>query len=201
MNELGDPMMALLIARLLDGNVAAEELGLLTVSGTAVPPFGKFDSTLEVNEYGHLKPLENTYEVEAPGAGSGATRVLVKAEKDFADFVLRSHFLRASVEARDPWLASLCLWLLKMPIFSTAVLLTGQTAVVYPLVPPMPGKPKVALPAKLCDVAVAGLVSVDPELVQFARFLLDRPQIKDNIVIRGVVQKVGPPYAPCSSAG
>jgi hypothetical protein len=50
MNELGDPMMALLVARLLDGNLAAEELGLMTVSGTAVPPFGKFDSSAELNE-------------------------------------------------------------------------------------------------------------------------------------------------------
>ena len=145
MNELNDPMMALLVARLLDGNVAAEELGLLSVSGTAVPPFGKFDSSAELSEYGQLKPLANTYEVEAPGTSSAATRVLVKAEKDFADFVLRSHFLRASVEQRDPWLASLSLWLLKLPIFASAVLLTGQTAVVYPLVPPMPGKPKVRI--------------------------------------------------------
>ena len=49
---------------------------------------------------------------------------------------------------------------------------------------------QVPLAARLCDVPVAGMVSIDPELVQFSRFLLDRPQIKDNTVIRSVVQKV-----------
>ena len=96
------------------------------------------------------------------------------------------------MESRDPWLASLSLWLIKLPVFATAVLLTGQTAVVYPLVPPMPGKPKTAIPDRLRDVPVSGLASIDPDLVRFARFMLDRAQIKDSAVLRVVVHKVGP---------
>jgi hypothetical protein len=56
----------------------------------------------------------------------------------------------------------------------------------------LPGIPsaQVPLPEKLKDSPLAGLVSVDPDLVRFARFLLDRPQIKDNNVLRGVVKTV-----------
>ena len=182
--------MALLVARLIDGNCAAEDLGMFTVSGAAAPPHGKFDSSRELSEYGQLKPLEHPYEVEVPGAPSPGPRPLVKTDKDFAEFVLRSHFLRASVEAADPCLAALTLWLLKLPVFSTSVLLTGLTGAVYALVPPMPGKPKVPLPDRLRDTPVAGLAATDPELAQFCRFLLDRPQVKDALVLRAIVQKV-----------
>ncbi len=48
-----------------------------------------------------MQPLANTYEVEPPPQPGvpAPTRALIKAEKDFADFVLRTVFLRESVGA------------------------------------------------------------------------------------------------------
>lgn len=46
-----------------------------------------------------LQPLLNTYEVEPPAQPGmpTPTRTLIKAEKDFGDFVLRTIFLREAV--------------------------------------------------------------------------------------------------------
>lgn len=128
----------------------------------------------------------------------GPVASVQRLEKDFAEFVLKTQLLKSGVEGKDPWLTAISLWLLRYPVLSVGVAISGRPEGAAHMLPPAPvsrapvsASAKPAAPTTNVGVAsTSGFGSQDPELVRFARFMLDKPQLKERRVIKGIAAKV-----------